>query len=46
MTLLGKLSLEEMVKGLIIQGVWLLILAGLCTAFWRHAIKKITINGG
>ncbi len=46
MVFLGKLSTQEIMTNLVMEISWLIVFILLCLAFWRHAIKNITINGG
>lgn len=43
---LGKLSGFELIKGLLIQLVWLLIFIGVSRWMWNKLIKQLTILGG
>lgn len=43
---LGKLSEGELIKGLLIQVVWLLIFIGISKWMWNKLIKQLTILGG
>ncbi|MDD6796533.1 MAG: ABC-2 family transporter protein [Clostridiaceae bacterium] len=46
MIYLGKLNGLEMLKALLIQFVWIFVLAGIAKLMWKILIKRLTILGG
>lgn len=43
---LGRLGGAEMIEALLVQGVWVVLLAGLCVLCWRRAARRLTVQGG
>ena len=43
---LGKLDNLELIKGILIQAIWVLIFIGISKWLWNKLIKQLTILGG
>lgn len=46
MIYLGKIRAEEVLKALLVQAAWIVILYGTCRISWKSAIRRLTIMGG
>ena len=44
--LLGKLSGQAAVHAMVVQGLWVLFMAGLSYVLWRRAVRRVIVHGG
>lgn len=46
MALMGRLTSVELNQALLIQGIWVVVLALLAHLVWKHSISQMKVNGG